>query len=645
MFLGLSGMAAREGGGNAGRKARWLWILVLVGLLASSGPLWQRGALERQNNAVELIFDYDELETLAELADRPLTEVVGTLAPAGITTLAVRPATLNSLLQRSRALAVSDRSLFVSYGMTGMMHPALAPLTFPMIRSGAYIVTRDRETVELLSRAFDSHLPEDWEVNHWEGYYAFYAGAPFQRVSSWSLGYLPGPVGLAQGYGLFIAPRPSNQTIGELPPDPLSVVIFEGMEMGGYPDSLPAMAAALEARGAYLGLIEFAPQKGDRALAKLLDHNCIRVHSITPQEMSRYRPEEAITRYVRAVRERGVRALYLRPFLDGADGDLLELNAKYVAGLKAALEGEGYRPGRAVPLAIPSSGPFALALIGLAIAAGGILLLASWPLLAPIAPILAALGLLGTAGVYLKGYTILARQILALTAAVVFPTLGVQRALDRSEGRPPRHIADFLVAVGISLSGGIMVAALLTEVRFALKTEQFLGVKLAHVLPVIFLGIYLWRREKGDLLALWRSPLEIRHGFYVAALIVVALIYVGRTGNYFLPVMTWEARMRELLEGLVWARPRTKEFLLGHPALLISLWLPSIGRRAPWWLILLGSIGCISLVNTFAHAHSPLVLSLARTGIGIVIGLGIGLLATRTLGWLAKQAKGRGIGL
>ena len=49
--------------------------------------------------------------------------------------------------------------------------------------------------------------------------------------------------------------------------------------------------------------------------------------------------------------------------------------------------------------------------------------------------------------------------------------------------------------------------------------------------------------------------------FYVAALIVVALIYVGRTGNYFLPVMTWEARMRELLEGLVWARPRTKEFL------------------------------------------------------------------------------------
>ena len=232
MFLGLSGMAAREGGGNAGRKARWLWILVLVGLLASSGPLWQRGALERQNNAVELIFDYDELETLAELADRPLTEVVGTLAPAGITTLAVRPATLNSLLQRSRALAVSDRSLFVSYGMTGMMHPALAPLTFPMIRSGAYIVTRDRETVELLSRAFDSHLPEDWEVNHWEGYYAFYAGAPFQRVSSWSLGYLPGPVGLAQGYGLFIAPRPSNQTIGELPPDPYRSLSSKGWKWG-----------------------------------------------------------------------------------------------------------------------------------------------------------------------------------------------------------------------------------------------------------------------------------------------------------------------------------------------------------------------------------------------------------------------------
>ena len=641
MFLGLSGMAAREDGG---RKTRWLWALILVGLLSAGGVLLQRGALERNNNAVELVFDYDELETLAELADLSLTDVMGNLAPAGITTLAVRPATLYSLQQNSQAFAFSDRSLLASYGMVGTVHPALAPLALPIIRSGTYIVTRDREMAALLQEAFDRHLAGNWEVNEWDGFYAFYAGSPLQRVGSWSLGYLPGPLGLAQGYGLFIAPRPTNHRSAlpeELPPGPLSLVIFEGMEMGGYPEGLPAMAAAMEDRDAYLGLIEFAPQKGDRALAKLLDHKCIRVHSITPQEMSRYGPEEAVARYVRAVRERGVRALYLRPFLDDAAGDLLELNVKYVAGLKAALEAEGYRLGRAVPLAVSSPGPSALFLMGLAVAAGGILLLSFWPRWAPI---LAALGLLGALGLYLKGYTILARQSLALAAAVVFPALGVQRALSRSE-ESPSFIPNFLIAVGVSLAGGLMVAALLTEVRFALKTEQFLGVKLAHVLPLLFVGVYLWRRKKGDLMALWRSPLEIRHGFYAAGLILVALVYVGRTGNYFLPVLTWEARMRELLEGLVWARPRTKEFLLGHPAMLIALWLEGRGRRAPWWLILLGSIGCISLVNTFAHAHSPLVLSLARTGIGMVFGLGIGLLATRALGWAAGRIKGRGVGL
>lgn len=637
-----------EGGDNVGKKANWLWALVLVGLLASLGPLWQRAALERQNNTVELVFDYDELEELAELADLPLMEVAGALAPAGITTLAVRPLTLNSLIQGDRALAVSDRSLRISYGITGMVHPALAPLALPMIRSGTYIVTRDPETVELLAKAFDHHLEGGWEVNEWEGFHAFYAAVPFQRASNWPLGYFPGPAGLAQGYGLSIAPRPGNQkTVLEerLPPSPVSLVIFEGMEMGGYPESLSEMAAEIKARDAYLGLIEFAPQKGDRALAKLMDHKCIRVHSITPKEMSRYEPEEAITRYVRAVRERGVRALYLRPFLDDTDGDLLELNTGYVAGLKAALEGEGYRLGRAVPLAFPSPGPFALCLIGLAIAAGGILLLTSWPALAPIAPFLAAFGLMGAMGLYLKGYTILARQILALAAAVVFPALGVQRALARSEENPSGFIPNFLIAIGISFAGGMMLAALLTEVRFALKTEQFLGVKLAHTLPLILLGIYLWRRGSGSLKALWRSPLEIRHGFYAVGLLVVALVYVGRTGNYFLPVMTWEARMRELLEGLVWARPRTKEFLLGHPAMLISLWLPSRGRRAPWWLTLLGSIGCISLVNTFAHAHSPLVLSLARIGIGLVLGLAIGLLVIKALHWLAQQAEGRSMGL
>ena len=303
--FGRSGMAAREGGGNAGRKARWLWILVLVGLLASSGPLWQRGALERQNNAVELIFDYDELETLAELADRPLTEVVGTLAPAGITTLAVRPATLNSLLQRSRALAVSDRSVCI------LRHdrddaPGPGSLDFPMIRSGAYIVTRDRETVELLSRAFDSHLPEDWEVNHWEGYMPS-TGAPFQRVSSWSLGYLPDPWDWPKATACS-SPLGPQSDHWELPPDPYRSLSSKDGN-GGYPDSLPAMAARKPGR--LFGAYRVAPQKATAPAAFGPQLHPGPQHY--PQEMSRYRPEEAITRYVRAVRERGVRPCICAP--------------------------------------------------------------------------------------------------------------------------------------------------------------------------------------------------------------------------------------------------------------------------------------------------------------------------------------------
>ncbi|MFN3690701.1 MAG: DUF5693 family protein, partial [Fimbriimonadales bacterium] len=41
-------------------------------------------------------------------------------------------------------------------------------------------------------------------------------------------------------------------------------------------------------------------------------------------------------------------------------------------------------------------------------------------------------------------------------------------------------------------------------------------------------------------------------------------------------------------------------------------------------LMLLATIGQVSIVNTFCHLHSPLLVSLQRTGWGILIGVGLG---------------------
>ncbi len=135
--------------------------------------------------------------------------------------------------------------------------------------------------------------------------------------------------------------------------------------------------------------------------------------------------------------------------------------------------------------------------------------------------------------------------------------------------------------------------------------------------------------------------------------------------------------------------PRTKEFLIGHPAFILAVYLAvrggvvnqrgagatsatagkdsadgrQDGQRAgssaqhgaaadlrrrwlfwvAWPLLLAGVIGQLSMVNTFAHIHTPLAVSALRTALGLVFGSLIGILAIAlveiagALGWRASR--------
>jgi hypothetical protein len=84
-----------------------------------------------------------------------------------------------------------------------------------------------------------------------------------------------------------------------------------------------------------------------------------------------------------------------------------------------------------------------------------------------------------------------------------------------------------------------------------------------------------------------------------------------RSGNLpAIPVARWEELLRERLEDWLIARPRFKEFLVGHPALMLWRREPSLVHLG---LLALGALGQASIINTFVHLHTPLVLSLWRT--------------------------------
>src|SRR5690606_25913860 len=122
-----------------------------------------------------------------------------------------------------------------------------------------------------------------------------------------------------------------------------------------------------------------------------------------------------------------------------------------------------------------------------------------------------------------------------------------------------------LAAVG----AGVMVAAL-GDFRFMLKIAEFRGVKAMSILPVLgaAVGAVGFARALGKPMAVrqrWREIPVWARVVLAAAVLGAVVIYVGRTGNFVIPVPELEMRVRVFLERAFVYRPRTKEFLIGHP--------------------------------------------------------------------------------
>ena len=77
------------------------------------------------------------------------------------------------------------------------------------------------------------------------------------------------------------------------------------------------------------------------------------------------------------------------------------------------------------------------------------------------------------------------------------------------------------------------------------------------------------------------------------------------------------------LENVFFVRPRFKEILIGYPALLLGYWFSDkkINRNVFWIFNGLGIIALTSVVNSFCHFHTPVLISFYRSVIGLFCGV------------------------
>jgi hypothetical protein len=436
--------------------------------------------------------------------------------------------------------------------------------------------------------------------------------------------------------------------------------IFDRDQVLGYDQLIPGVAAAMKQDGYTFGRIEaFSArrrQKGEDVLARLVMPAVIRVFSMTPEELAGSSPVVARDKFVLAARERNIRILYIRPFLATSAGvDPVQTNLDYVQSIADELTHAGYKLGKAAPLPVmggPGSGVlFLLAGLGTlavaAITAGEVGGAIGAPLSARSLGAGVAVGVLLTAAAVALRHPTLWRQVLAFVAALAFPTLSMfylvpgarppQRAAERPERISGRRVllhsvAGLWAVSAVTAVGGIMLAAPLSEWQFMMEMRVFLGVKLAHIIPVALIGLLIAAagappgRLWAQLRAWLRQPLRLEYGIAIIVVGMLAVFALGRTGNTNLPLASsLELKSRVLLQHVLVARPRTKEYLIGHPALILTFALAMLGARR--WILpaaMVGAIGQVGLINSFSHIHTPLIYVLLRTVYALVIGSLIG---------------------
>lgn len=648
-------------------------IMIIVGLISALMIDFQRHQVEERNNTVELAIDYEGLLRLSEMTGTPIDEVFRQAKESGITSLAVYETTFKKLNANGKTTAVSGSSLLTNYYSGAMVDPEWRALVENGTVKGSmiYITGHDAQTFKEVTEDLYRRLGHDrvreltvggktvLEVNdYYEEFLKANIGMPTDEMK------------LVNEAGFYVMARPSNYVkcskddvdavFKRLEGIKVSNMTFSGKECLGSPDEVNYVVEKLQERDITLGMIEgvtqlqFYPQNGLLEIAKAMDYKAARLYGIGPDEMAKMQIQQAVDRWSNTDPERNIRIDLLRIF-EKPQGNmtLLETNMKYFSETRDMLERSGYKIGPAGTFEpfYPSSLLRAVVMMGVAAAIVLYLSLIAPSVKEKYLYMLLAVLVIGMAGPVLMGHGNKIRVIAALASANFFPAIAVIWQLDRIRAAkadvkasllkiiPTAMLALFASGI-ISYAGAAYLSASLADTEYLLEVNIFRGIKLTFVLPLVLVAIaFLQRFDIFDgkmddtdgvinqLKKILDMPVKIKTLLGLGFVLIAGIVFVARSGHTSgMPVAGAELKFRAFLEHLMWARPRSKELLIGHPGFMLAAlaWWRQWPTMILFVLVIVATIGQGSMVETFAHMRTPIYMSFVRglggIGLGAIIG-------------------------
>lgn len=623
------------------RIGKGILVLVLtLGVLLGAYIAYIRYYVERQDKLVEFCVDLNDVKKLAALEKAPLSPILDEIRKLGIASVGVYEETLpdaNVLgeihyAKGSGVKRIKLNPLFCQLSKKNLIVDDRTYIYAPFGDSRRRIYSELGWV--LGTNALHFYKSNILEVNERE-----------EELRTLGLGISEIQRSYLEAKGFRIIPRLLNDLryndknisakMSALAGS--EIVIFDGEEILGYPEWIGSAADALKQYNIKYGYIEIVKQDGDALLRKLMGNDVVRVHSVPKDELKKISKDEAVTRFVRAARERKVKLFYLRPFLPPqAVGTPIIYNLAYFAEIKAEFEKAGFVVGKVEPNLDFKLAGWPLLVLGLGVVIGA-LFLANYFMEISVGWLYMWLVFFG-ALIYIPihfGNTIILQKLLAFAAAVTFPSSAVIATFSKPSRNALSLRGSILAVLNIvaeTLIGVFLLIGIMADSRFMLGVETFPGVKIALVLPVFIVALYfILKQGEGTLSERVRSLMNMEVKLAAVAGGLAALgalgIFVARSGNFILPVPGFEKYFRNFLEMALFIRPRTKEFLVGYPFLFLAaaMWMGG-DRRWLWVLTAIGVIAPISIINSFSHAHTPLLVSMARTLNGLALGIIIGII-------------------
>lgn len=655
-----------------------LYILIVVGLISALFINLQRHNVEKVNRQVEIMMDYEDLVKLASLSGKSVQATLADFKQAGVTTLNVYDTNLEKLSQNGIVSVLTNSQVMDAKRLGTVNLPWAETLTAAELgQVGVYVIGQPgiywTELQEDVAQRFAAH-----RVVASGNQPVIFIPGDIKLVMEKHLGIPTAEMKYVIERGFLLTVRPMNyekvteQNIKHFfaridkAQVPVTGIHFTSLQSFGAKAQIGNVAQELQKRNITLAMAEsfvqlqFAEMLSLEDYPPLMNYNVARLYVIDKRERGKIKIEEAIRRFALTDEERNIRINFLHCFEEPeADKTLYKTNLDYVQAVTKSVEQRGFTLGRAGVFApyFPSK-LYVLPVIWGAAAAVVLYLSllfnnAKFDHKKQILLVLALAALFSLPIISSGGKSV--RQLVAFISAAVFPALSMIYIIglwDQNTAQgSQKSFAGVLftaawqltLAVFASLIGGMYLSAVLADVRFFLEMDIYRGVKLTFLMPIVLVALYYVARynvfgrhnEDLGLLKQLKGFLKTKITMEVLAIVgllgFVAWVFIGRSGHtQGVPVPGIEIKMRLFLEEVMYARPREKEFMIGH----VGFFLAALAhfRNYPRLICLafvaVATIGQGSLVQTFAHMRTPVIMSVIRALDGLALGIVVAVAVT-----------------